>query len=158
MLLVPQMFGNGMHGHTYGAEASADWNVVNRWKLTGSYSWLNMRLRLDPTSLDTSHATAAAGDSPQSQFQVRSYVTLPGRFDFDSSLYYVDRLPSINTPAYTRVDARLAWHPTESIELSVVGQNLLDERHFEFTNAADQLYLSSQVKRSVYGKVTWRFK
>ncbi|MGA2982566.1 MAG: TonB-dependent receptor [Terriglobia bacterium] len=157
-LLVPEVFGNGAHGQTFGAEASADWSVVNRWKLTGSYSWLNMRLQLDPSSHDTSSATAAAGQSPRHQFQVRSYLTLPRRFDFDSSLYYVDRLPALNTPAYTRVDARLAWHPTESIELSVVGQNLLDERHFEFIDAADQLYLSSQVKRSVYGKITWRFK
>ena len=156
-VLVPQIFGNGMNGRTYGAEASADWNVVTRWKLTGSYSLLNMRLRLAPTSLDVSNATAASRQSPHSQFQIRSYLTLPREFDFDSSLYYVDRLPSINTPAYTRVDARLAWHPTESIELSVVGQNLLDQRHFEFIDTVDQT-VPSQVKRSVYGKVTWRFK
>jgi iron complex outermembrane receptor protein len=156
-VLVPQMFGNGMHGHTYGGEVSADWNVVDRWKLTGSYSLLNMHLQIDPSSLDVSNATAAAGQSPHSQFQVRSYLTLPRKFDFDSSLYYVGRLPALNTPAYTRVDARLAWHPTESLELSVVGQNLLDERHFEFIDAADQTQ-PSQAQRSVYGKVTWRFK
>lgn len=157
-LLVPEMFANEMHGQTFGAEASADWSVVNRWKLTGSYSWLDMRLQLDPTSHDTSSATASAGQSPRHQFQVRSYLTLPHQFDFDSALYYTDRLPALNTSAYTRVDARLAWHATESLELSVVGQNLLDERHFEFTNAPDQLYLSSQIKRSVYGKITWWFK
>ena len=155
-ILVPQMFGNGMHGRTYGGEVSADWNVVNRWKLTASYSLLNLSLRLDPTSNDTT-SMAASRRSPHSQFQVRSYLTLPRQFDFDSALYYVDRLPSIGTPAYTRVDARLAWHPTESLELSVVGQNLLDERHFEFIGATDQTQ-PSQALRSVYGKVTWRFK
>jgi len=157
-LLVPLIFANDMHGQTYGAEVSADWSVVDRWRLSGSYSWLDMRLQLDPLSHDTSSATAAADQSPRHQFKVRSYLALPGRFDFDSSLYYVDRLPALNTPAYTRVDARLAWHATESFELSVVGQNLLDERHFEFMGAADQLSLSSQVKRSVYGKVTWWFR
>jgi iron complex outermembrane receptor protein len=157
-LLVPETFSNGMHGNTFGAEVSADWKVVDRWKLTGSYSWLDMRLQLDPSSHDTSSATAAAGQSPRHQFQVRSYVTLPRKLDFDSSLYYVDRLPALNTPAYTRVDTRLAWRATESVELSLQGQNLLDGRHFEFIDAPDQLYLSSQVKRSVYGKVTWRFK
>jgi iron complex outermembrane receptor protein len=156
-VLVPQMFSNGMHGQTFGAEASADWNVVKRWKLTGSYSWLNMRLQLYPSALDNSQAPAAAGQSPRHQFQVQSYLTLPRKFDFDSSLYYVDRLPVLNTPSYVRVDARLAWHPAGFLELSVVGQNLLDARHFEFTNIADQTQ-ASQVKRSVYGKVTWRFK
>jgi len=121
-LLVPEIFANGMHGQTYGAEVSADWSVMNRWKLTGSYSWLDMRLQLYPSALDTSNATGAAGQSPRHQFQVRSYLTLPGRVDFDNSLYYVDRLPALNTPAYTRVDARLAWHATESLELSLVGR------------------------------------
>jgi iron complex outermembrane receptor protein len=155
-ILAPQMFGNGMHGQTYGAEASADWSVVNRWRVSGSYSLLNMHLQLDPTSLDVSNATASAGQSPRHQFQVRSYLTLPGRFDFDTSLYYVDRLPALNTPAYSRVDARFGWRPTESLELSVVGQNLLDERHFEFINISEQTQ-PSQVQRSVYGKITWRF-
>ena len=150
------MFGNGMNGRTYGAEVSADWNVVSRWKLTGSYSLLNMRLTLDSTSHDVSIGTAAVGLSPKSQFQARSYLTLPGRVDFDTSLYYVDRLPAINTPAYARVDARLAWHATESIELSVVGQNLLNERHFEFNDSLDQTD-PTQAERSVYGKITWRF-
>jgi len=155
-VLIPQMFGNGMHGRTYGAELSADWSVVDRWKLTGSYSWLNMRLQLDPTSLDVSGATAAVGQSPRNQFQVRSYLTLPGRIDCDTSLYYVDQLPAVMTPAYTRVDARLAWHATESIELSIVGQNLLNERHFEFNDNIEQTD-PSQAKRSVYGRMTWRF-
>jgi iron complex outermembrane recepter protein len=152
-VLVPQMFGNGMNGRTYGAEVSADWNVVSRWKLTGSYSLLNMRLKLDSTSHDVSIGTAVVGQSPKSQFQARSYLTLPGHVDFDTSLYYVDRLPAINTPAYARVDARLAWHATESIELSVVGQNLLNERHFEFNTSLDQTD-PTQARRSVYGKIT----
>jgi len=154
-ILVPQMFGNKMHGQTYGAEVSADWNVVNRWKLSGSYSWLKMSLHLDPSSLDAS-STAAVGESPRHQFQVRSYLTLPQRLEFDSELYYVDSLPAMRVPSYERVDARLAWHARESIELAVVGQNLLDDRHFEFGGI--DITSPTQAKRSVYGELTWRFQ
>jgi iron complex outermembrane receptor protein len=113
-----------------------------------------MNLHLDPSSLDANSA-AAVGESPRHQFQVRSYLTLPQRLEFDSELYYVDSLPAVRIPSYERVDARLAWHAAESIELTVVGQNLLDDRYFEFGGV--DITSPTQAKRSVYGEVSWRF-
>jgi iron complex outermembrane receptor protein len=57
-------------------------------------------------------------------------------------------------PGYTRFDARLAWHPAEYVELSVVGQNLTNGRHLEFMTSGR---VSSEARRSVYGKITWQF-
>jgi iron complex outermembrane recepter protein len=91
-----------------------------------------MNLHLDPSSLDANATASTVGGSPQHQFQVRSYLTLPQRLEFDSELYYVGSLPAMRVPSYERVDSRLAWHAREAIELAVVGQNLLDDRHFEF--------------------------
>ena len=59
-------------------------------------------------------------------------------------------------PAYTRLDARLGWHVREGVELSLGLQNLLDNRHPEF-NGVDAGVIPSQVRRSIYGKVTWKF-
>lgn len=57
-------------------------------------------------------------------------------------------------PSYERLDLRLGWRPTASWEFSLVGQNLLDDRHPEFLS---ELGLATgQVQRSVYGKVTFR--
>jgi iron complex outermembrane receptor protein len=154
-ILVPQMFDNNMHAQTYGAEVTADWDVLKRWKLTSSYSWARMSLKIDPSSLDSTTA-ASAGYIPRHQFQVRSHLALPRRIEFDSAAYYVGRLPALNVPAYTRVDARLAWHSSEHVELSVVGQNLLDDRHLEMdidTNPTQ----ATQARRRVYGEITWRF-
>jgi iron complex outermembrane receptor protein len=57
-------------------------------------------------------------------------------------------------PSYFELDVRLAWHPTKNLELSVVGQNLLHDRHPEYgyPDATRE-----EIKRSVYGKVTWQF-
>jgi len=154
-ILIPELFANKMHGQTYGAEVSADWSVVDRWKLTGSYSWLQMNLHLDPGSHATTAVLAATGQNPQHQFQVRSYLSLPRRIDFDTAVYYVGRLPAFSVPSYTRVDARLAWNASESVVLSLVGQNLLDDHHLEF-GGIDRID-PTQAKRSVYGEITWRF-
>ena len=63
--------------------------------------------------------------SPNHQFQVRSLLDLPHHLEWDDMLGYVDKLALGNIPAYARLDSRLGWRVGESLELSVVGQNLL---------------------------------
>ncbi len=69
---------------------------------------------------------------------------------------YVEHLPTQGIGSYVTFDVRLAWKPRNDIELSIVGQNLLDKQHPEFQSA--QNYTSStEVERSLYGKITWHF-
>ncbi|HKV39355.1 MAG TPA: TonB-dependent receptor [Blastocatellia bacterium] len=151
-IVFPITFGNQMKGHTYGVETSVNWTATHFWKLTGSYSYLRMVLVNNSGNLLGDNA----GDSPEHQFQVRSYLNLPGKFDLDAAAFYVSSLSHEAVPAYTRVDARLGWRVSEGIELSFGAQNLLAPRRIE-SLAADASVLPSEVKRTVSGKVTWRF-
>ncbi len=151
---VPVQLANNLRGETYGVELAANWRVADFWKLGGSYTWLNMRLHLKPGS-NSSTSTDATGDSPHHQFQVRSYFDLPYNFQFDTAAYYVDALRNQHVGSYVRLDLRLGWRPAKNLEFSVALQNLLDNRHPEF--GTSQGAQSTQVERSVYGKVTWRF-
>ena len=74
----------------------------------------------------------------------------------DTALYHVSTLRGQQVPGYTRIDSRIGWRIRENIEVSGGVQNLLDNRHPEF-NGPDLLVLPSQVRRSAYGKLTWRF-
>jgi iron complex outermembrane receptor protein len=65
-------------------------------------------------------------------------------------------LPTQFVPAYTRLDSQLTWRPEERLELSLVGQNLLSDRHWEFDYNLQSVN-STEVKRSVFAKVTWKF-
>jgi len=154
-LVVPNYYGNLLRGETYGLEAAVNLDITRRWKLHGSYSFLRMQLHRDATSRDVTSA-AAEGNSPQHQFQLHSNVNLWRNFDLDTALYHVSSLKSQQVPSYTRIDSRFAWHVRENIEVSAGVQNLLDNRHPEF-NGADLLVLPSQVRRSAYGKLAWRF-
>ena len=53
------------------------------------------------------------------------------------------------------MDARLKWRASESIELSAVGQNLLQRGYAEFPD----LYtiVGGLSERRVFGKVAWTF-
>ena len=114
------------------------------------------RSRWIPSSLDTLTTAEINGGAPRNQFQIRSYLDLPHRFTLDTSLYRVGRLAAGSIPAYTRFDTHLGWRLNKWTELSIVGQNLLDPRHPEF-QALVQTVVTTQARRSVYGKVTWRF-
>jgi iron complex outermembrane recepter protein len=88
-------------------------------------------------------------------------MDLPHDVTFDIGVRYVDRLamPPPFTPvrSYVTMDARLAWHVRKNVELSVVGQSLLQNRHAEFSPTAILANPQTDVPRSVYGKITWQF-
>ncbi|MCM3874079.1 MAG: TonB-dependent receptor [Pyrinomonadaceae bacterium] len=154
-LVVPTYYGNLLYGETYGLEAAVNLEVTRRWKLRGSYSFLRLQLHRDAASTDTI-SEGAEGYDPRHQFQLHSYLNLWRSFDLDTALYRVSRLSGQQVPGYTRIDSRLGWHARENVEISGGVQNLLDNRHAEF-NGPDTLVVASQVRRSVYGKVTFRF-
>jgi iron complex outermembrane receptor protein len=101
-----------------------------------------------------------AGKSPEQQFNIRSTLFLPHNLEWNMAAYYVDGLRALDansqpTAAYTRLDTRLAWQAMDGVEVSLVGQNLLDDMHKEFNGF---LYQNSvQIPRSFYGNVTVKF-
>jgi iron complex outermembrane receptor protein len=54
-----------------------------------------------------------------------------------------------------RADARLGWHPTKNLEVSVALQNIFDRKHPEFND--EQNIAPTEVPRSGYVKLTWKF-
>ena len=134
----------------------AKWNPTQSIELAASYTLLQMKFdQPDPFGY------AFAGKSPQQEFNARATVQLPHDVEFTISAYYVDQLAALDAntgngvPDYTRVDTRLAWKPMDYLELSLVGQNLLDNEHQE--SSAFLYQNNSQVPRSVYGNVTLKF-
>jgi iron complex outermembrane receptor protein len=70
---------------------------------------------------------------------------------------YVDDLPGLDVPAYGVMDVRLAWEPTDSAEVYVVGRNLLDRAHPEFTTGEYEGTFATEVEREVYGGIALRY-
>jgi iron complex outermembrane receptor protein len=154
-LVVPFVASNKMAGGTYGVELFADWKALPVWRLVGSYSYLQMDIKKNLNSLDPT-PDLPNGSSPKHQWYVRSSLDLPLHFEHDVTLRFVDRLPSLNLPAYYSLDSHLGWRPVPKLQFSIAAQNLLNNRHLEFMpdfiNTAP-----TEVKRSIYGSVTVNF-
>ncbi|MBZ5512065.1 MAG: TonB-dependent receptor [Acidobacteriia bacterium] len=149
--LIPLVTTNTVSANSHGAELSATYTPWSRWKITGSYSWLHFSRERAGEFPEFS----GSGDNPAHQFQIHSYLSLPGKVEFDSHLYFVDRLPTQPVPRYTRVDLRLGWRPNQHLECSLAGQNLLDSAHREFFTGIQGAPL--EVRRSVFARFSWRF-
>jgi iron complex outermembrane receptor protein len=147
-------FRNLMVLRSRGFELSGAWQASPDWRLRASYARLDSDARPRSGSADTYTPAQLAGSGPQHQFQLHSNSRLRHDLDFDAMLYRVGRVPYGDIDAYTRLDLRLAWKPRRDLELSLVGRNLLDQRHFEFLG---QDSVASDVPRSVYAQVRWHF-
>lgn len=138
----------------YGLEAAADWRLSETWRLKLSYGYTD--------SADIHNEAFAASLIPKHLANLRLSWNPTAKVDLDFWLRHASERPSTaadpenRVPAYTTLDIRLAWRPEKALELSLVGQDLLDSRHLEFANDQPQI-LPTYVPRGLYGQVRWEF-
>jgi iron complex outermembrane receptor protein len=147
---------NHFKGETWGVELAGDFKAADWWRLRAGYDYFHKHL--SPTHPDAA-PTVREGNDPQHVFKLQSIMDFRGfikdqdRFQLDVSGRYIDALSNPSVPSYISCDVRLAWAWKERLEISIAGQNLLDNQHPEFGSLATR----QEIPRSVYGKVTWRF-
>lgn len=149
---LPITYGNGLEAKTYGLELSAIGQFSKWWRLEGGYTFLEKDLKIKSGSSDLNGGTAESND-PAHSFLLQSNMDLPGRLEFGTVIRYVSSLPEPQVADYFGLDVRLGWKITRFLDLSLVGQNLLDERHTEFIPASPS---PRKIPRSFYGKITCR--
>jgi iron complex outermembrane receptor protein len=147
---------NKMYGEVYGLELALHWQVLETWKLVGTYSYLNVQLHLHgPSNL---LGESEEGDSPRNQASLRSLWTLPYKMELDGAWYYVDNVPNQHTKRYHRFDVRFGWQPKPAWELSLGARNLFDSQHREFGRAFNgNIIFADEVPRAVYMQLKYRF-
>jgi len=64
----------------------------------------------------------------------------------------VGMLHDPKVPEYVELNARLGWHISPSLELSLSGFNLLHGKHLEFVTGSEDT-----IPRSVFLETSWRF-
>jgi len=147
------LLGNTLNAITSGVEVAGSVQVLDRWQIHAWYSYLHKDLSLDPGSRDLSRGRDE-GNDPSFLLSVRSYVDLPRGFAFDGVFRHAARRPAPAVPAYSELDLRLGWTVRPGWEVSLVGQNLLHDRHPELGSTQAVRY---EFQRGVYARSGWRF-
>lgn len=142
----------GSKTKTRGIEVVADWRPLDWMRLEASHTWLHVS-EPPPDGVNT----YVAGTSPKHQSSLRWMMDLTKKSQVDVWLRHVGKLKSQDQeiPDYTELDIRFGYAVSRQLDLSLVGQNLLDSRHAEFSETSSVPV--SYIPRGVYAKATWKF-
>ena len=146
---------NFSHINTYGGEISIDWQVMNSWKLRGSYSYFQSHFSLSDNA-PAGSTSDFKNSYPSYQTMLWSQHQLSTNVNLDINLRHISKInttPKID--AYTALDARIAWNLNHQLELAVVGRNLFHDRHTEF--GSDFLSAPTEVPRELFATAKYKF-
>jgi iron complex outermembrane receptor protein len=155
-LRLPNRIDTKGAANSYGLEIVASTRVTDSWRLEAWYSWIAI------DDVDTAFpldiiTVASDMDVPEHQGFLRSNMTLSESVELDLMARFVDSLSGSGMASrYIEADVRFGWKAADGLVVSLVGQNLLDRSHKEFSD-----FLTSapgaQRERGVYGQLEYRF-
>ncbi|MGE4560167.1 MAG: TonB-dependent receptor plug domain-containing protein [Desulfobulbus sp.] len=159
-------FINGMAGTGYGVETSVDWKAASWLSFILSYSYLELDLHRIDSSGREDLVDFFEDLSPAHQISFRSSVSLARDWQLNLWLRYVGQTtgrdgnnlldsPKITVDGYTVFNANLIWTPLPTLEVMLSGQNLFNASQLEYT--MEYVVPPTEIERSIYGKITWRF-
>jgi iron complex outermembrane receptor protein len=162
--LFPAYWANNDRGETWGFELTVDYQVCDWWRLHAGYDFLQENIYVVPSSLPSVYEDADGGygntADPENQVFLRSSMDLPHNIELDADGRWIDQAQFNNgstleaVPSYFELGLRLGWYITKNIEVSVVGQNLLQPQHPEAGAPGPS---QEQIVRGVYGKLAVNF-
>ncbi|WP_150051313.1 MULTISPECIES: TonB-dependent receptor plug domain-containing protein [Methylomonas] len=157
--IYPATVSNSRQVKSYGVELSANYRANSAWRLQGAYSLNRFDVNYDTSRRWFRDELTEPHSSPNHTLSLRSLYNLTNEIELDAWFRYVGRIVvdrDMAIPDYFTMDLRLGWHPHKDLEISISGQNLLDNQHPEFS---DILYIpvASQIQRSVLAQFSWRF-
>ena len=147
------VLGNMLNAVTSGVEAATTVQVLDAWRVHAWGAYLHKDLTLDAGSGDVTNGRAE-GNDPSFHMALRSQLDLPAGFALDGVCRYVTARPFPAVAAYAELDLRLGWAVRAGWDLSLVGQNLLHDRHAELGTNSPRRY---EFERGVFLRSTWRF-
>jgi iron complex outermembrane receptor protein len=146
------VFSNGAEGKTRGIEMWGSWQAMPAWRLSAGLVAQRINTTLKPGSRDSTGTTGLATSDPSHYWMLRSSYDIAEGKELDMTIRHSGNLSTPAVPAYTTMDIRYGWKIRRDLELSVVGQNLLDRSHPEYGAAPGR----SEYDRSVFVKLLWR--
>lgn len=149
---------------SYGGEFSLEWHPRPWWTLQTSYSYLRVKGERSGDLLGDLLVNVFESAAPRHQISVVNNFNLGNDLNLNVRLRYqseTSHLTQISAeltrlPSYTGLDMRLSWKAGRQTELSLLGRNLLKDRHTEFISSFP-VSRAYDVQRSLLLQLVTRF-
>lgn len=155
VLVQPLTLDSTERARVSGVELSAQWRPTDAWDLAASLSMSRM------SHVSVEGATEFTEGTPERIFTLRTGYAISPTLQWDAWLRHASATqtyafrPARRVDPYWTLDMRLGWKASRDLELSIVGQNLLDHRHLEAINEPLPSMIH-EVERGVYLRADWR--
>ncbi|MRV74013.1 TonB-dependent receptor [Duganella sp. FT92W] len=136
-----------------GLELWGRWQVTPNWRLSGGLVRQMINIGVKPGSRDGGAATALGTNDPRLHGVLRSSFDIGDWQQLDFTLRYNGRLPNPSIPAYYDVDMQWLWKLRPTMDVALIGQNLLHRSRPEFGGPNGRSFY----ERTALVKVTWRY-
>ncbi len=152
-----------MEGASYGVEVVSDWQPVDWGKLQFGYTYIGFDLNVDSISYSSNLAEMTEASSPEHQLSLQASINFNQDIHWNIWARYVGKLNTqkdilsnrTQVDSYFTLDANVSWSIQDNLELTLMGKNLLNSSHLEYTS---EMYTAPiAIERSVYTKLSYRF-
>jgi iron complex outermembrane receptor protein len=150
---APIVLGNDLQDLARGVEVNVRVQPVPAARATLSYAFLRHDLAIAPGVIDAGAGRSDVAD-PAHQVQVHGRFDLPRQMEADLYWRRVSELPPPGAPPWSDVTLRIGWRPHPAFDLSLIGRDLLHDRHREFANPAGGAFL---LRRAVFTRALVTF-
>ncbi len=147
--VFPLKWGNGMKGNVHGVEVWGSFQAADWWRLTAGYNIQHEDLKFAPGASGLL-GLSQAGNDPHHQASLRSSMDLLDDLTFDADFRDVGALPDPKVPEFVELNARLGWHVSDTLDVSLSGFNLLHGHHIEYAPG-------DSIRRNFFLETRWRF-
>lgn len=156
-------FANRVEADSYGAELAVGWTPAPGISVRPFYSFLYIDAEADAGSTDAFTADNLEGSSPRHSAGLHLALNPWPTVTVDGFLRHVGKLERTQVPEYTELNFRLGWRALPSVELALVGADLLDSSHAEAGSAPSASNPSPnppqfEVERAVWVDVLWTWR
>ena len=154
-LLQPVQLATTEQARVSGVEFSAHWRPTDAWDLAASLALNHM----GHSSVD--RRSEFSEGTPERIFTLRTGYAISPALQWDAWLRHSSALYTYSFQAGRQIDPhwtldmRLGWKASRDLEISIVGQNLLDRRHLEAISEPLPSILT-EIERCVYLRADWR--
>lgn len=161
-VVLPLLLDNNMVGTSKGLELLLSWQASLNTRFRFSYSLLDDNLNdTQYNSFSDSFISVVEDRTPLNQASLWGSFDLGPQVELDIRFFYVDKRPWDYFETLEPIDSsfnadlRLAWYPSEAVELSLVGRNLLYSSRQEFV--IETWPEPSQIERSIFAKIKFEW-
>ncbi|MDA7705208.1 TonB-dependent receptor, partial [Rickettsiales bacterium] len=127
---VSYKVGNQLYGESYGLEISSKIGITNNLDIALNYTFLKTTLHQQPNSTAI-NPESDEYSAPKNQFSVRSYYDFFDKFSWNNILFYAGSVKNYNIKSYFRFDSNISLQVNNNVKLTLVGQNLFNNRRQE---------------------------